>query len=114
MISKSLIAASSKPLVLAILKRGESYGYQIIRKVRDVSRGAMEWSDGMLYPVLHRLEKEGLIVSQWKMSEEGRPRRYYNITPEGLTALDTEMSMWQTVHEAVFTAWQLPEQPDNR
>lgn len=113
MISKSLIAASSKPLVLAILKRGESYGYQIIRKVRDVSRGAMEWSDGMLYPVLHRLEKEGLIVSQWKMSEEGRPRRYYNITPAGLAALDSEISMWQTVHEAVCTAWQLPEQ-ENR
>ena len=114
MISKHLIAASSKPLVLAILKRGESYGYQIIRKVRDVSRGSMEWSDGMLYPVLHRLEKEGLIASQWKMSEEGRPRRYYNITPEGLKALETEMSMWHTVHAAVCAAWQLPDQADNR
>ena len=109
MISKSLIAASSKPLVLAILKRGESYGYQIIRKVREVSRGTMEWSDGMLYPVLHRLEKEGLITSQWKMSEEGRPRRYYTITKNGVAALDTEMGMWMTVHDAVCTAWQAPD-----
>ena len=63
MISKELIAASSESLVLSILERSENYGYEIIRLVRDSSKERIQWSDGMLYPVLHRLEKRGLIQS---------------------------------------------------
>src|SRR2546428_678313 len=66
MLAKDLVAASSKPLVLSILAGRESYGYEIIQKVREVSGGQIEWSDGMLYPVLHRLERDGLIDSEWK------------------------------------------------
>src|ERR671932_189642 len=55
-INKDLMAASSTPIVLAILAEGDSYGYAILRRVREVSGGRMEWTDGMLYPVLHRLE----------------------------------------------------------
>ena len=56
--SKDLVAASSTPIVLAILARGESYGYEILQEVRAVSGGELEWTDGMLYPLLHRLERE--------------------------------------------------------
>ena len=69
MLTKDLVAASSKPLLLSILAGGESYGYEIIQKVRELSGGRIEWSDGMLYPVLHRLERDGLIESDIKSAE---------------------------------------------
>src|SRR5215469_10076562 len=92
MLTKGLVAASSKPLVLSILADGESYGYQIIRKVRELSGGHIEWSDGMLYPVLHRLEREGLIQSKWKEAETGRERKYYSLTSRGGKTLESERS----------------------
>src|SRR5437764_336415 len=72
MIAKDLVAASSRPLILSLLAEGESYGYALIQRVRELSRGEMEWTDGMLYPVLHRLEKERLIESEWRSAESGR------------------------------------------
>jgi PadR family transcriptional regulator PadR len=75
MISKTLMAASTRPIILAILSRGEDYGYSIIQKVREISGGSLEWTDGMLYPVLQRMEMDDLIVSKWRLSEENRPRR---------------------------------------
>ena len=86
MISKSLIAASTKPMLLTILLNGESYGYQIIQRVRSLSGGMFKWSDGMLYPVLHRLERDGLITSPWRISDGERPRKYYTLTEKGREA----------------------------
>ena len=74
-ISKDLVAASAAPLILSILTEGESYGYAIIRRVHELSAGQMQWTDGMLYPVLHRLERQGLIAAHWGASETGRKRR---------------------------------------
>lgn len=105
MISKDLVAASARPLVLAILERGESYGYAIIQDVRSLSGGDLEWSDGMLYPVLHRLEKEGLIKATWKISGEGRRRRYYKINRKGSRALVAERRQWMAVHTTLTTLW---------
>ena len=105
MVSKVLVAASTKPLILSILKSGESYGYQIIRRVKEVSGGKLAWSDGMLYPVLHRLEKEGWIQSQWKQSEKGRMRKYYRITDAGQDALAVEKAQWETVNRALIRLW---------
>jgi PadR family transcriptional regulator PadR len=105
MIEKALVAASSKPIILSILLGGEDYGYQIIQKVKDISGGSLDWSDKMLYPVLHRMEKEGLLVSQWKMSDGGRLRRYYRITEKGRGALDSERRQWQSVTKALAKLW---------
>ncbi len=105
MIEKALVAASSKPIILSILLGGEDYGYQIIQKVKDISGGSLEWSDKMLYPVLHRMEKEGLLASQWKMSDGGRLRRYYRITENGRRALDSERRQWQSVIKALAKLW---------
>ena len=104
-INKDLVAASSTPLVLAILAEGDSYGYAILKRVRALSGGALEWTDGMLYPVLHRLERAGLIEARWEMSESGRRRRYYRVTDEGLNQLDDERRQWRTVDETLGRLW---------
>lgn len=100
MISKALTAASTKPMILAILKGGENYGYKIIQSVREISGGALDWSEPMLYPVLKRMEREGLVRSQWKHTENGRFRRYYRLTPKGSEELKKERAHWFMVHNA--------------
>ena len=111
MVSKSLVAASSKPLILGILKKGKSYGYAIIQEVKELSGGVLEWSDGMLYPVLHKLEKEGLIASEWILSDEERPRKYYRITEKGKASLVEEKQQWMSVHQALATLWAIQSSP---
>lgn len=107
MISKELVAASSKPLILSILSIRESYGYEIIKKVQELSCDEMQWKDGMLYPVLHKLEKEGCIESFWKTSETGRKRKYYKIKENGKTVLETQKSQWQVVDTALKQLWEV-------
>ncbi len=97
MISRSLMAASTKPILLGILLEGEDYGYSIIQRVREFSGGALEWADGMIYPVLQRLEKDGLVSSRWIASPEGRFRKYYGITTKGREELIEEMAQWRSV-----------------
>jgi PadR family transcriptional regulator PadR len=101
MVSKQLMAASTRPIILAILARGEDYGYRIIQKVRHVSGGSLEWTDGMLYPVLQRMEMDGLVASRWRAAEGSRPRRYYRLTPAGRQELEAELSGWRSVWEAL-------------
>jgi PadR family transcriptional regulator PadR len=105
MINKALMAASTKPIILTILQRGEDYGYNIIQHVKELSGGTLDWSDGMLYPVLQRLEKENLIASRWEVSEEGRHRKYYQITPAGREALQAEMAQWRSMIQALNLIW---------
>lgn len=105
MVSKALIAASTKPIILSILISGENYGYQIIQRVKKISGGTLDWSDGMLYPVLHRLEKDSFIVSQWKKSVEGRYRKYYSLTDLGKNELKAEKRQWMSVHSALAKLW---------
>ncbi len=107
MLAKDMVAASAKPLLLSILADGESYGYEIIQKVRELSGGEIEWSDGMLYPVLHRLERDGLIDSEWKEADTGRQRKYYFITTKGRKLLDAERKQWLTVHNTLGKLWKL-------
>jgi PadR family transcriptional regulator PadR len=101
MISKTLMAASTRPIILAILSRGEDYGYSIIQKVKDISGGHLQWTDGMLYPVLQRMEMDSLIRSQWKLSDGSRPRRYYTITEKGRNELESELVSWRSVWQAL-------------
>ncbi|ELR71529.1 Transcriptional regulator, PadR family [Fulvivirga imtechensis AK7] len=105
MISKNLTAATTRPIILSILKQGSSYGYLIIKKIKEMSGGRMEFSDGMLYPVLHRLEKDGLIQSNWTVSDDTRPRKYYEITEAGKQALIEEKEQWQQVHAVLEKLW---------
>ncbi len=93
---KDLVAAMASPLVLAILAEHENYGYAILRRVRELSDSELEWSDGMLYPLLHRLERFGHIRSEWGKSPEGRRRRYYSITESGQAELAEQRRQWAT------------------
>ncbi|WKB36063.1 PadR family transcriptional regulator [Terrilactibacillus sp. S3-3] len=106
-VSKDLIAASATPMILAILKQDDSYGYSIIKRVRELSGGEMVWSEGMLYPVLHRLEEQELIESYWKKSDTGRRRKYYKIKEDGLKELDTQRKQWEMVHSALLRTWKI-------
>ena len=104
-INKDLIAASSTPIVLAILAAGDSYGYAILQRVRELSGGRMEWTDGMLYPVLHRLERLGHVEARWKVAESGRRRKYYRITAGGRAQLAEERRQWQAVDATLRGIW---------
>ena len=104
-INKDLVAASSTPIVLAILAEGDSYGYAILQRVRESSGGRMEWTDGMLYPVLHRLERLGYVEARWEVAESGRRRKYYRITPQGRDQLAEERRQWQAVDATLRGIW---------
>ena len=104
-INKDLIAASSTPIVLAILAEEDSYGYAILQRVKDLSGGRMEWTDGMLYPVLHRLERHGFIEARWAVADSGRRRKYYRITVRGRAQLAEQRRQWQTVEETLRGLW---------
>ena len=105
-ITKDLVAASATPLVLSILAEGESYGYAIIKRVHELSEGQLQWTDGMLYPVLHRLERQGLIKARWGVSESGRRRKYYQIQAEGTKSLGTQQQQWRTVYSILTQMWE--------
>lgn len=105
MLSKNLTAASTRPIILGVLKQGRSYGYLIIKKIKEMSGGRMEWSDGMIYPVLHKLEKDGLIVADWVMSDDTRPRKYYEITEKGKLELQAEQEQWSQVNAVLEMVW---------
>ena len=104
-IDKDLVAASSTPLVLAILAEEESYGYAILKRVRELSGGELEWTDGMLYPLLHRLRRLGYVTTEWRVPPQGRRRRYYSITNEGLAALTEQQRQWTAVTRALGDVW---------
>ena len=105
MLSKELVAASTVPLVLSVLADGESYGYALIQRVRELSGEKIEWTEGMLYPVLHWMEKEDLIESEWQEAESGRKRKYYRLRRAGREALQTEKDQWMTVHATLTKLW---------
>lgn len=108
MLTRELAGASAKPLILSILAAGESYGYAILQRIEELSSGALSWDDSTLYPVLHRLENQGLLISTWRQGEESRRRRkYYSITEKGLKALDREKTQWLRVDAVLAQLWGL-------
>jgi PadR family transcriptional regulator, regulatory protein PadR len=105
MLSKELVAASTVPIVLSILEEGESYGYALIQRVRELSDNKIAWTEGMLYPVLHWMEDQKLIESHWLEAETGRKRKYYRLLRDGRNALETEREQWLTVHRTLAKLW---------
>jgi len=105
-VSKDLVAASATPMILAILKENDSYGYSIIKRVKELSDNKLVWTEGMLYPVLHRLEEQELIESYWKSSETGRKRKYYRIREAGLKELELLKKQWDMVQSALSKTWE--------
>lgn len=105
-IDKDLVAASATPLVLGILADGESYGYAIAKRVNELSGGQMAWTDGMLYPLLHRLERVGHVSASWGTAPEtGRRRKHYALTASGREALAERRRQWSVVSDALDNVW---------
>ena len=105
-IAKDLVAASTTPLVLGILAEGESYGYALLKQVGELSGGHLEWTDGLLYPLLHRLERLGHVESVWRQPATGRKRKYYRITEQGRAELAEQHRQWSTVVDTLRNVWQ--------
>src|SRR5947208_15615078 len=101
MIPKELVAASAEPLILSLLEQGESYGYAIFQEIRARSEEQLKWTDGMLYPVLHRMEEKGLINSRWVKVENGRKRKYYSLKRDGKRALEKHFEQWKMVNSVL-------------
>ena len=104
-ISKDLIGASTIPIVLTILSKGDSYGYEIMQKVKELSLGKIEWKEGSLYPVLKKLENEKLIKSYWKVRKNQRPRKYYTILDAGKLELVQEKEEWSLMQGILDRLW---------
>ncbi|MBB6183514.1 PadR family transcriptional regulator [Oleiagrimonas soli] len=105
MFEKDLVAATSRTFVLSILTEGDSYGYEIIQRVAELTDGALIWTDGMLYPVLHRLEDGGCVRSYWQPSPTGRKRKYYALTDVGRDELDDRKRQWRVANDALLALW---------
>ena len=106
MIEKELVAASTEPLILSLLARGESYGYELIQEVKELSGDQIKWTDGMLYPVLHRMERKGWIKSRWVEPEQGRKRKYYSLKEDGRKAHKQQRDQWLKVHSVLSGLWE--------
>ena len=109
-IAKDLVAASATPLVLGILAEGESYGYAILRRINELSDGKLDWTEGLVYPLLHRLERSGYVESNWRSVAGERRRKYYRITDKGLTELGEQRRQWGTVTDALDEVWTGPDE----
>jgi len=103
--TREFIAASATPLILSVLRKGDSYGYAIIKHVRELSKETLDWSEGMLYPILHRLEKQKLIESYWQ-KDGGRRRRYYRLLPQGAEALENLKEQWTSINLTMNRSWE--------
>lgn len=110
-IDKDLVAASATPLVLGMLADGESYGYAILKRINELSEGRMQWTDGMLYPLLHRLERLEYLSSDWRTSDGGRRRKHYAITDSGRELLEERRRQWSVVADALDQVWQRLQPP---
>ncbi|RRD43135.1 PadR family transcriptional regulator [Buchananella hordeovulneris] len=100
-VSKDLVAAAATPIVLGVLARGEDYGYSILRRIKETSGGVLDWSEGMLYPLLHRLQRQGLVAARWGEGDSGRRRKYYGITTAGRTELHRQAAALNSVNQTL-------------
>ena len=104
-VSKELVAASFRPMVLSILAGGENYGYEILKQVRQLSGGKLEWTNGMLFPVLNRLERNGLITGRWELTAGRWRRKYYRMAEPGKRQLARDRDEWRAVYGALRVSW---------
>lgn len=107
--SKELLKGAADTLVLSAFADGEKYGYQVVKELERRSGGFFAFKEGTLYPILHRLERQGLLAARWQTMPNGTERRYYGLTRKGHRALSEKLSEWQTFARAVGRVTGLPE-----
>ncbi|HVS13573.1 MAG TPA: helix-turn-helix transcriptional regulator [Thermoanaerobaculia bacterium] len=82
-------------VLLRVLMEGQAYGYNLVSEIAERSEGELEVKEGTLYPLLYRLEEQGLVRAEWDTPERGAPRKYYRITPEGKRAFAERAEQWR-------------------
>jgi PadR family transcriptional regulator PadR len=109
-VSQELIKGTVVPVVLALLKDRPRYGYEMVQLVNARTNGALDWSEGTLYPVLHKLEADGLVSAEWQAAGGGdaggkksgaRRRRYYTLSRAGRRELERRAAEWKAFTSAV-------------
>lgn len=104
-IPKELMGASSIPLILSILQENDTYGYEIMKKLKELSSGRIIWKEGSLYPVLKKMESLKYIKSYWNVKQFDRPRKYYKILATGVTALEESKEDWKLMRTIFDGLW---------
>jgi PadR family transcriptional regulator, regulatory protein PadR len=104
-ISKEIIGAAASSIILSVLKKGDSYGYEIVRMVKELSKGDIKWKEASIYPVLKKLENEGLIRSYWNVQEGQRPRKYYSVEADGIELLESHIIEWNSIQSLLSQLW---------
>ena len=107
-----LVRGTLDVMILEALARGAKHGYAVTRWVADVTDGKLDIVEGALYPALHRLERRGLVASDWGLSENNRQARFYRITADGRRALADEVSAWQEYVDLVGRVLGAPVAPE--
>ena len=100
-IERELKRGSLELIVLHLLAPAEAYGYEIVSKLTAETNGALEITDGTLYPVLYRLERAGFVAVRWETPERGVPRKYYRLTETGRQELEQLKYEWTTFAKAM-------------
>ena len=104
-LNKDLMASSLAPMVLLILKRQESYGYEIIQQLKDKTGGELAVAEGTLYPVLKKMEEKEWVKSDWKRADTGRERKYYSVTDKRNKELEQQLSQWTYINNLILKLW---------
>jgi PadR family transcriptional regulator PadR len=99
--SRELLKGAADTLVLSTFSDGEMYGYQVVKELERRSEGFFCLKEGTLYPILHRLERQGLLVARWQTMPNGSERRYYALTAKGKRALTEKLTEWRSFAQAV-------------
>jgi len=104
-IPKELMGASSVPLILSILLKQDTYGYEIMKQLKELSEGRIVWKEGSLYPVLKKMEELKYIKSYWNVKDFDRPRKYYKILAGGKNALLEAKEDWALMQSIFDDLW---------
>jgi DNA-binding PadR family transcriptional regulator len=96
-----LVGSTVEMLVLKLLSERAMYGYEIIQVVNERTAGAFNWKEGTLYPLLHRLEGKGFLLTEWQLGESGKKRKYYTVSAKGLTHATEKVAEWRTFNHSV-------------
>ncbi|MBT4482669.1 MAG: PadR family transcriptional regulator [Candidatus Latescibacteria bacterium] len=107
-INKELVGASSALLVLKVLARKPDYGYEIVKKVNEAADNFYTWQEGTIYPLLRKLEKEGLLRSQWESAGNKRRRKYYYITAKGRETITEGTREWNGFYQLIMRIAEVP------
>ena len=95
------MGASTAVLILGILVKAPSYGYEIVKRANEESEDLFVWQEGTIYPALHKLEGKELIRGQWVEASNGKMRRVYSLTDGGKRALIANAKEWNVYSKAV-------------